>query len=395
MNKRINIPSGWQEVKLENSGLKVIDGDRGKKYPNGNDFSNSGYCLFMNAGNVTSSGFLFKENIFITKEKDEELRKGKLKRGDLVLTTRGSIGNIAYYDKNILFDHLRINSGMVIIRNSDRYIDTDFIYKLFRSPKFLKQINKISFGSAQPQLTVSDINKLKILLPPLQEQKAIADILEKWDEVIEKTSKLITEKKKRFEWVRTELLDQVKNKNWQISRLSKISTIKKGEQLNRSELEGFGNYPAWNGGINPSGYTDKWNTLENTITISEGGNSCGFVNYCEQKFWCGGHCYSLLDVNKKIDPEFLYFFLKSKEKSIMRLRVGSGLPNIQKKDIDKLEVRYPELPQQKQIAKTLNIAKKEITLLEEILAKYKNQKKGLMQNLLTGKLRTNNKMECK
>jgi len=73
--------------------------------------------------------------------------------------------------------------------------------------------------------------------------------------------------------------------------------------------------------------------LENTITISEGGNSCGFVNYCKQKFWCGGHCYALKITSHNLDKLFLYQLLKFLEKSIMNLRIGSGLPNIQKKDL--------------------------------------------------------------
>jgi type I restriction enzyme, S subunit len=108
--------SEWIECTLGEAPIQIIDGDRGKNYPKKADFSDTGYCLFLNAKNVTISGFAFTELNFINQEKDESLRKGKLKRGDLVLTTRGTVGNIAYYDKNVQFDHIRINSGMVIIR---------------------------------------------------------------------------------------------------------------------------------------------------------------------------------------------------------------------------------------------------------------------------------------
>ena len=74
---------------------EIIDGDRGKNYPAANDFSDSGYCLFLNAKNVTLDGFNFENCMYITKEKDETLRKGRLNRGDVVLTTRGTIGNLA------------------------------------------------------------------------------------------------------------------------------------------------------------------------------------------------------------------------------------------------------------------------------------------------------------
>ena len=76
---------------------EIIDGDRGKNYPKQGEFYPQGYCLFLNTGNVTKEGLTFEENQFITKEKDEALRKGKLKRGDIVYTTRGTVGNAGYY----------------------------------------------------------------------------------------------------------------------------------------------------------------------------------------------------------------------------------------------------------------------------------------------------------
>ena len=72
--------SEWKTIKIVDASLEIIDGDRGKNYPKQNDFSPEGYCLFLNAGNVTMDGFNFANTLFITQTKDEALRKGKLKR---------------------------------------------------------------------------------------------------------------------------------------------------------------------------------------------------------------------------------------------------------------------------------------------------------------------------
>ena len=174
----------WEEKTFSQANIKVIDGDRGENYPNGSDFSNDGYCLFLNAKNVTKSGFVFNEVSFVTKQKDESLRKGKLIRSDLIITTRGTVGNIAYFDKKITYENIRINSGMVIIRNDSSNIEPNYLYKYFYSPRFRKTLEQITFGSAQPQLTVAEINKFKIDIPMLKEQTKIANFLTSIDEKI-------------------------------------------------------------------------------------------------------------------------------------------------------------------------------------------------------------------
>jgi type I restriction enzyme S subunit len=171
---------------------------------------------------------------------------------------------------------------------------------------------------------------------------------------------------------------------WKLNKLGAVCRIKKGVQFNRVELTDSGMYPCINGGIEPSGYSDLWNTNENTITISEGGNSCGFINLIKTKFWSGGHCYSLLDLKSDIENDFLYQALKGRQNLIMDLRVGSGLPNIQQKAIKEFEFLSPENPsEQTQIATILSKVDEAIAQTEQLIAKYTRIKTGLMQDLLT------------
>ena len=91
-------------VQLESTGIDVIDGDRGKNYPHQNELLNTGFCLFLSAKNVTKLGFNFSETQFISQRKDTLLNNGKLKRGDIVITTRGTVGNVALYSPQIFYD---------------------------------------------------------------------------------------------------------------------------------------------------------------------------------------------------------------------------------------------------------------------------------------------------
>ena len=86
--------------------LEMIDGDRGKNYPKKSDFMDVGYCLFLSTKNVRPDGFLFEDVQFINEDRDRLLRKGKLSRNDVILTTRGTIGNLAIYDELVKYEHV-------------------------------------------------------------------------------------------------------------------------------------------------------------------------------------------------------------------------------------------------------------------------------------------------
>ncbi|MFT5083974.1 MAG: type I restriction enzyme S subunit [Lentisphaeria bacterium] len=181
----------WRGKTFSEVGLAVIDGDRGTEYPQDSDFSNDNFCLFLSAKNVTKDGFRFNECQFIDKDKHNKLRKGLLSRGDIVLTTRGTVGNIAFFDDFVSYEVIRINSGMVIIRNEGGNILSQYLYSVLRSSIFSEQTRQQAFGSAQPQLTVGIINKFLLPVPPLPQQKKIAKILTNVDKLIENTQALI------------------------------------------------------------------------------------------------------------------------------------------------------------------------------------------------------------
>ena len=181
----------WEENIIENLKIKIIDGDRGVNYPKSTDFLTEGYCLFLNTGNVTKEGINFDNTSFISENKDSILRKGKTQRGDIILTTRGTLGNVAFYDDNISYDNIRINSGMVIIRPDSEEYSSKFLYYVIKSDNFQKQISNSKSGSAQPQIPIGTIKKLSIQKPPLETQKRIASILATYDDVIENNLKRI------------------------------------------------------------------------------------------------------------------------------------------------------------------------------------------------------------
>ena len=157
------IPEGWSYVRFGKA-IDIIDGDRGVNYPKQEEFYPEGDCLFLNAGNVTSKGFNFSACSYITKEKDSILRKGKLQHGDVVLTTRGTVGNVAFYNETMTFSEMRINSGMVILRNLG-VVSPEYIYTSLHHEYLQKLMTMYASGSAQPQLPIKDMKRMKIIKP--------------------------------------------------------------------------------------------------------------------------------------------------------------------------------------------------------------------------------------
>ena len=179
-NYRPHIPIDleWPMVAFEEAPFDIIDGDRGIQYPKKEDFLSYGHCVFLSTKNVRPNGFNFTELQFVTKEKDESLRKGKLLRGDVVLTTRGTIGNTGCYDDTVPFDSVRINSGMLIFRPDKDRLYSNYLFLFFQSINFKQQREAIASGAAQPQLPIRSLSQAKLPLPPLEQQRKIVAEIE-------------------------------------------------------------------------------------------------------------------------------------------------------------------------------------------------------------------------
>ncbi|MBR0226256.1 MAG: restriction endonuclease subunit S, partial [Thermoguttaceae bacterium] len=135
--------------------------------------------------------------------------------------------------------------------------------------------------------------------------------------------------------------------------LGNVCTINKGVQFNKKDMNETGTYPVVNGGINPSGYIERFNQEENTITISQGGASAGYVNWLSTKFWAGAHCYVVKPCDGVLN-RYLYHFIKSKEITLQNCQYGAGIPALAKSTIAQLLIPVPPLPVQAEIVRILD-----------------------------------------
>ena len=136
--------------------------------------------------------------------------------------------------------------------------------------------------------------------------------------------------------------------------LGEVVRLEKGKQLNKTALLEEGAYPAYNGGVSFSGFTNTYNYEENTIIISQGGASAGFVNFVTTKFYANAHCYVILPNTELVENRFVYHFLKSNQEILMSRQLGAGIPALRTSEILGIQIPLPPLSVQQEIVRILD-----------------------------------------
>lgn len=269
----------------------------------------------------------------------------------------------------------------------DYKFNLDFMFEWFNK----NQNIWLKYGQpgAQINLNSSIIGNQEIKLPKAYEQEKIAklfnilnNLLALYERKLQLNLKLYAELLNQF--IPDKNSKSILNKiNWQSISLGKIAHLQKGKQKNRNDISEVRNdketYPVYNGGKEKSGYTDEYNRND-SIIISEGGNSAGYVNYIAGKFYSGGHNYSIEPQN--IDSSLLYLILLRNQSRIMNLRTGSGLPNIKISSLKSFKIFIPSKNDNLyDFDKLLILLTKDNNLIKDKLNKLKLIKKTLLNTM--------------
>ena len=352
--------SEWKFLTLKEAELEFIDGDRGVNYPKKSDLLPEGDCVFLNTGNVRQNSFDFSNLDFITKEKDNLLRNGKLQRDDIVLTTRGTVGNVALYSQEVPFSNIRINSGMVIIRVNKNFWHPYFIYLFFQSHLFKKQISRLISGSAQPQLPISILETVSIPQLTLDEQKEIIFNIKSIDQKIQINNQINQELEAMaktlydYWFVQFDFPDQSGNpykssggkmfynqelkreipEGWGVEKLSYFLTIKNGKDHKHLQDGKFAVYGS--GGVMRT-VADYLYSGESILFPRKG--TLNNVMYVNEKFWTVDTMF-YSEVNK--NNSALYVFYSVKDIDFNKLNTGTGVPSMTSSILYDLNIIVPE-----------------------------------------------------
>jgi type I restriction enzyme S subunit len=244
-------------------------------------------------------------------------------------------------------------------------------------------------GAKRYKLTKASLEKLPILVPPLPEQIKIASILSTWDNAINTVQKLLANSQQQKKSLMQQLLTGKKRFSefegeWEEKRLGDVCSPQQWPTISSKDLvsNGYSVYGA-NGFI---GYYFEYNHKNETVAVTCRGSTCGEVSLIPEKSYVTGNSMCLDDVNeKRYAYRYLYYFLKNR--GFNDVISGSAQPQIVGSAIRKVKVLIPSLPEQQKIATILTTADQEIDNLRAQLNHLKQEKKALMQQLLTGKRR--------
>ena len=322
-------------------------------------------------------GFLMLDNIaHINDDIHQKHKATEIYENDVLLNITGaSIGRTAVATKEL--EGGNVNQHVCIIRTNSK-VNPKFLCDYIQTQRIQNHIKSLQTGGSREGLNFEQIRSFPISLPSINEQNKLTCLLDKINERIATQVRLIEDLKKLRCAVSNKLFQSVKGV---AIPLSCISNIVKGKQINGDFLADVGEYYVMNGGTDPSGYYDNYNVEANTISISEGGNSCGYVQFNRMPFWSGGHCYTIQDIVSDVETLYLYHYLKSKEDSIMKLRIGTGLPNIQKKDLAEFKVIILAIEQQRTISNILSLLERKNEIEGQLLIAMRTEKQYLLRQM--------------
>ncbi|MBC3933732.1 restriction endonuclease subunit S [Undibacterium sp. CY7W] len=390
------VPNGWDLACFESLKISIIDGDRGINYPKKEDYLTDGYALFLGADNIENGLLNIEKTIYISKEKHNSMRKGVVQESDIILVMRGNgTGRSCIYTNKVESHAARINSGLIIIRVHQDYSNVHFLQQLLLSPVIQKQFESFMFGSAQPQLTVRLLKSLRFACPPPLEQKKISQILTTWDQAIATTERLLDLARQQKKALMQQLLTGKK-------RLADKSGVKFQSEWHRTELGELLDYkqptpylvdsteyrdeykiPVLTAGKTfILGYTDETSGIYQedlpAIIFDDFTTDSKFVDF---PFKAKSSAMKILVAKKGVSIKYVFEAMQ-----MLNFAVG-GHQRHWISIFSNLVVPIPSKEEQEKIATVLSAADQEIDTLLSQLNGLKQEKKALMQTLLTGKRR--------
>jgi type I restriction enzyme S subunit len=406
------VPNGWKSTRLNKIAETVTSGSRDwAQY-----YSESG-SKFIRMTNLPRDGIYLKLDDLKYVNVHSNSSDGKrtsLKEGDLLISITAELGKIGWVPPEL--GEAYINQHTALVRIKKESAESKYIAYLLSSHAMNHKINRLNDSGAKAGLNLPTIRSIPMVLPPLPEQRKIAKILSTWDKAISTTEKLIETSKQQKKALMQQLLTGKKRLvnpetgkafegEWEEVKLSQLVKVTGGNAFKSEQFATQGIAlikisnikPDYSISVDSSVFIseepkyEKFKVQKGDVLIAMSGATTGKVGcYKFNQFSYLNQRVGRFDPKKNmVTRPYLFQLLKlSKvQHDILIDAVGGAQPNISNKDIERLKVLAPTINEQQKIASVLTAADKEIEVLEAKLAHFKQEKKALMQQLLTGKRR--------
>lgn len=385
------VPKGWEVLHLKDVASKIQDGNYGADYPKADEFVASG-IPFLTSKVIGGIGTINPDKFdYIKEEKHQSLKKAQIVAGDILFTNRGAnVGTIAIVPDYIATAN--IGPQLTLVRCNDCILK-EYLFQFLRGSFFQKQIQQRDSGSAMNFFGIKDTERFKVLVPSLSEQKRIAQILSTWDKAILVTEKLLANSQQQKKALIQQLLTGKKrlldengvrfSGEWVYLTFDNAFIVanKKSTQVKSSDYLQSGSIPIIDQGQSRiAGYCNNLEVYSDVPVIVFGDHTrC--VKWIEFVFCPGADGTQVIKTSKILEPKLGYYLLSNTD--IPNLGYSRHMRELKEKDF-----RLPlDIKEQQKIAAVLSAADAEISTLEKKLACLRDEKKALMQQLLTGKRR--------
>ena len=365
--------------------------------------------MMIRTGDIKGSYIDYSNVKYIDESFHTKNVKSQLKCGDILIARHGSSGHGVIFDSNKPANALNI----VILRTDEKLLLSRYLVQLLDSPSIQKQVAEASAGSTQNVINTSQIAKLLISIPELSEQKEVGNVCEAVDSLIETLERQISKKKAIKQGAMQELLTGKKrlpgfSGEWTMHQLSDLGMFLKGSGISRAESN-TGRIPAVRYGelytthqnyvthfvshISKEVATKAKQVYKGDILFAASGETKEEIGKCaaiidDQTVYAGGDIL-ILRPHEPHNPVFMGTLLNTAEVCRQRAEKGQGdaVVHIHADSLGSINIKIPEIKEQDAIAEILLGMDKEIEMLEKKLEKYRQLKQGMMQQLLTGKIR--------
>ena len=368
------IPEDWEVKTIASLGNIVGGGTPSTIIP---AYWDGGIQWFTPA-EIGASKYISKSERSISKLGLQSSAARILPKDAILLTTRASIGLSA-----ILLNEATTNQGFQSIIVNTNHCN-EYAYYALKTK--VSEMLTLASGSTFAEISKAKLASIKLPIPPIAEQRAIAEALSDVDGLIAALDKKIAKKRLLKQGAVCKLLSlSGRGKKWFNTKLGNVVNIRKGSMLTSDRFVA-GNIPVIAGGKIPAGYHNVANRPANTITISASGASAGYVALYNKPIFATD-C-STIEPCSTYDIHYIYHLLKYYQSEIFAMQTGGAQPHVHPSDLNELQILYAkDIEEQQAIATILSDMDKEIANLEVQRDKYRLLKSGMMQKLLTGQIR--------